>query len=73
MVALLEVSGLEAAYGATKVLHNISFTIAEGGITTMLGANGAGKTTTLRSLCSMVRTWGEIRFEGTRIDNRSTE
>jgi branched-chain amino acid transport system ATP-binding protein len=45
----------------------------EGTITTLLGANGAGKTTTLRALCGMVRTEGEIRFGGTRIDGRATE
>jgi branched-chain amino acid transport system ATP-binding protein len=38
-----------------------------------LGANGAGKTTALRAICQMVRTSGEIRFDGVRIDRRSTE
>ena len=33
---------------------------------TLLGANGAGKTTTLRALCGMVRTSGDIRFDGER-------
>ncbi len=73
MAVLLEVSGLQAAYGATKVLTDVNFAIEEGGITTMLGANGAGKTTTLRALCGMVRTWGEIRFLGQRIEGKSTE
>jgi branched-chain amino acid transport system ATP-binding protein len=45
----------------------------EGTITTLLGANGAGKTTTLRALCGMVRTEGEMRFAGQRIDGRATE
>jgi branched-chain amino acid transport system ATP-binding protein len=40
----------------------------------LLGANGAGKTTTLRAICNMgVRTSGEIRFGGKRIDGQSTE
>jgi len=39
----------------------------------LLGANGAGKTTTLRALCAMVRTEGEVRFAGARIDGRATE
>ncbi len=50
-----------------------SFGMEEGTITTLLGANGAGKTTTLRALCGMVRTQGEIRFAGQRIDGRATE
>src|SRR2546426_98535 len=61
-MALLEVEGLEAQYGWTKVLHGIRFAVEDGGITTILGANGAGKTTTLRAVCGMVRTAGEIRF-----------
>ena len=73
MAALLEVSNLHAAYGLTRVLHGISFSMQEGTITTLLGANGAGKTTTLRALCSMVKTQGEIRFAGQRIDGRATE
>ena len=71
--AFLEVSNLHAAYGVTRVLHGISFSMQEGTITTLLGANGAGKTTTLRALCAMVKTQGEIRFAGQRIDKRATE
>ena len=73
MAALLEVSNLHAAYGLTRVLHGISFAMADGSITTLLGANGAGKTTTLRALCQMVKTEGEIRFGSERLDRRATE
>ena len=72
-MALLEAVSLHASYGQTRVLHGISFSMEEGTITTLLGANGAGKTTTLRALCGMVRTQGEIRFSGERIDGRPTE
>ena len=72
-MALLEATGLHAQYGWTKVLHGIDFAVQEGGITTILGANGAGKTTTLRAVCGMVRTTGEIRFAGQRINGRATE
>jgi len=72
-MALLEVTQLHAAYGQTRVLHGISFAMEAGTITTLLGANGAGKTTTLRALCAMVKTRGEIRFAGERIDGRATE
>jgi len=73
MGVLLEVSKLHAAYGPTRVLHGISFSMEQGTITTLLGANGAGKTTTLRALCGMVKTQGEVRFEGARIDAKATE
>ena len=49
---LLEVKGLHASYGQTRVLHGIDFAIEKGSITALLGANGAGKTTTLRALCA---------------------
>jgi branched-chain amino acid transport system ATP-binding protein len=74
MSALLEVKQLTAAYGPTKVLHGIDFSIAPGSITTLLGANGAGKTTTLRALCQMmVQTSGEILIEGKPIQQMATE
>jgi branched-chain amino acid transport system ATP-binding protein len=71
--AILEVQGLEAFYGRTKALHGLSFSMAKGGITTILGANGAGKTTTLRSISRMVRTTGTIRFEGEALERKATE
>src|SRR6185312_3935654 len=67
------VKGLHASYGATRVLHGMDFAMDEGSITTLLGANGAGKTTTLRALCGMVKTSGEIRFAGKRVDGKATE
>jgi branched-chain amino acid transport system ATP-binding protein len=72
-LALLEVNGLHAAYGQTRVLHGIDFRMEAGGITALLGANGAGKTTTLRALCGMVKTEGEMRFAGESIARRRTE
>ena len=73
MGRILDVRGLHAQYGATRVLHGIDFCVEEGGITTILGANGAGKTTTLRAVCGMVKTQGEIVLAGTRIEARATE
>jgi branched-chain amino acid transport system ATP-binding protein len=72
-LALLEVKGLHASYGQTRVLHGIDFSMEKGSITALLGANGAGKTTTLRALCAMVKTQGEVHFGGQRIDGRATE
>jgi branched-chain amino acid transport system ATP-binding protein len=71
--ALLQVRGLHAQYGPTRVLHGIDFEVRQGGITTILGANGAGKTTTLRAVCGMVRTQGDILLGGERIDGKATE
>ena len=73
MSKLLEARELCAFYGPTQVLLGLGLEVADGGITTLLGANGAGKTTTLRALCGMVRTRGEIRFDGKSIGGRATE
>ena len=73
MGKLLEVSGLSAAYGATRVLHGINFSLDAGHITAILGANGAGKTTTLRALCQTVRTTGSIVFDGQQVVGKATE
>jgi branched-chain amino acid transport system ATP-binding protein len=70
---LLEVSGLNAFYGPTQVLHDVGFKLEKGRITAILGANGAGKTTTLRAICQMVRTTGNLSFEGQPFAGRSTE
>lgn len=70
---LLEVRGLHAQYGNTKVLHGLDFDVRNGGITTILGANGAGKTTTLRAVCGMLKTQGKVLLGGERIDGKATE
>jgi branched-chain amino acid transport system ATP-binding protein len=73
MGTLLDVRNLRAGYGASKVLHGLSFDLEEGGIAAILGANGAGKTTTLRALCNMIETSGEVTLAGERIDRLATE
>jgi branched-chain amino acid transport system ATP-binding protein len=73
MSNLLEVDRLTATYGATEVLHGVSFGLEPGRITAVLGANGAGKTTTLRAICQMVRTSGSLLFEGQQLAGRATE
>lgn len=67
MSHLLEVKGLEASYGPTKVLHGLDFSLERGGVTTILGANGAGKTTTLRAISGMVTRKGKIELDGTEL------
>ena len=70
---ILEAKGLHAAYGQVRVLHGIDFVVNTGGVTALLGANGAGKTTTLRAICGMVRSTGDLMYDGKRINNMATE
>jgi branched-chain amino acid transport system ATP-binding protein len=62
---MLEVEGLETAYGAVRALDGISFSVPAGSITAVLGANGAGKTSLLRTVSGVVRARaGSIRLDG---------
>ena len=62
---MLTVRHLEAHYGASQALHDISLEIHEGEVVTLLGRNGAGKTTTLRSIMGLMRKRkGSIRLRG---------
>ncbi|TMD62137.1 MAG: ABC transporter ATP-binding protein [Chloroflexi bacterium] len=68
-MALLEVRQLTAFHGDVQALWDVSFEVAEGSITTLLGSNGAGKTTTLRTISGILPPRdGEIRLGGERID-----
>ena len=60
---MLVVEGLVAGYGASTVLHGVSFSVGEGEVVALLGRNGAGKTTTLRAVMGLVRArGGRVRF-----------
>ena len=61
----LVVDDLSVNYGRIEAIRNVSFSVPQGGIATLIGANGAGKTTTLKTVSGLrtVRT-GRIVFEG---------
>ncbi len=62
---LLEVKGLCVNYGHIEAIRDISFGVAEGSITTLIGANGAGKSTTLKTLSGLRKVReGTVTFEG---------
>jgi len=70
MTALLQVEGLQTAYGASQVLFDITFSVQAGQTATLLGRNGMGKTTTVRSILGLTRAQsGTVRFRGERIEH----
>ena len=65
MAALLQVEGVELAYGDVAACRDISFDMGEGEIVTLIGANSAGKSTTLRGVAgAMLPRRGRILFRG---------
>jgi branched-chain amino acid transport system ATP-binding protein len=76
MSALLEIRNVETYYDLIYALRGVSLSVAEGGITTILGNNGAGKSTILKTVMGLIEDQpdkGQIRFAGKRIDGRDTE
>jgi branched-chain amino acid transport system ATP-binding protein len=62
---MLEISKLNAWYGASHVLQDVGIEIARGEIVCLIGRNGAGKTTTLKSIMGLMdRTRGSVIFKG---------
>ncbi|MDE0121915.1 MAG: ABC transporter ATP-binding protein [bacterium] len=67
---MLEINALNVAYGRVQVLFDVSISVPEGELVTVIGANGAGKTTLLLTVSGVLRPQsGEISFEGERIDS----
>ena len=74
MGVLLEVNHLQAGYGSSQVLFDVSFAIADGGAATLLGRNGMGKTTSIRAVLGLTPVLGgTVRFCGERVDGWSAD
>jgi branched-chain amino acid transport system ATP-binding protein len=70
---MLHLTHVSAGYGAVAVLHEMSFTVAEGQAVAILGANGAGKTTLLKTICGLIRpSEGTIAFDGAPLTRLAT-
>ena len=66
---MLEVRDLRVSYGKIEAVKEISFSVEEGQVVTLIGTNGAGKTTTLRTISGLLRpSGGSIHFQGKPID-----
>ena len=65
---MLELDRISVFYGDVQVIFDLTLTVGEGEIVTLIGSNGAGKTTTVNTVSGIVRpASGDIRFEGASI------
>ncbi len=73
-MAMLELQDVDTYYGPSQVLRNVSLSVNQGEIVTLLGANAAGKTTTMKTIFGIVKPRsGTITFDGERISGLPTD
>ena len=71
---MLRVESLQAAYGSSQVLFDVSFEVAEGEFATLLGRNGMGKTTTIKTIMGLVPArGGRVFFDGRDVTGKAPE
>ena len=63
-MAMLDVKDLNVYYGKIHAIKNISLTVEEGELVSLIGANGAGKTSLLTAIMGQIPSTGQISFEG---------
>ena len=62
---MLRLTGVQAYYGESHILHGVDLTVRRGEVVTLLGRNGAGRTTTIKSILGLVgRRTGSIMING---------
>jgi branched-chain amino acid transport system ATP-binding protein len=71
---VLEIRGLNAGYGEVQILRDVSFSVSEGEIVTLVGSNGAGKSTLLNTICGIIYPWsGSVQLDGADITGLNSE
>ena len=68
MKEILKVTGLNVNYGAIHAIHDVSLTVNEGEVVSLIGANGAGKTTILHTITGLTKAAsGSVLLNGTEL------
>ena len=71
---MLEVRNLNAYYGESHVLRDVSVSVKQGEVVVMLGPNGHGKSTLLKSVCGLVdKITGRVKYKDEPITGMATE
>ncbi|MFR5163411.1 MAG: ABC transporter ATP-binding protein [Clostridium sp.] len=69
---MLDVKDLNVYYGKIHAIKNISLTVEEGELVSLIGANGAGKTSLLTAIMGQIPSTGQISFEGQAVHGNGT-
>lgn len=70
---MLELKGVNSFYGRAHILRDLSFSVGEGEVVSLLGRNGAGKTTTVKSIMQLVKpASGSVRFNTLELTDMPT-
>ena len=71
---MLEIRGLDVAYGESQVLWDVSLDVPAGTVVCLMGRNGVGKTTLLKSIMGLLpMRAGRVAFDGTDLGGRRPE
>ncbi len=70
---LLDIKNITVNYGKSMAIQNVSVSVGEGTVVSIIGANGAGKSTILRAVAGLVPlSSGAIYFQGRKISSKET-
>ncbi|MGY5778468.1 ABC transporter ATP-binding protein [Rhizobium sp. LEGMi135b] len=69
----IRVENLVVERGGKRVIHDVSFSVAAGKITTLLGANGAGKSSTVMAMAGVLPRGGSVRLGGAALEGFSPD
>ena len=64
---MLQLSGLNAFYGKSHILHGVDMRVGEGEIVSLLGRNGSGRSTTVKTIMGLVTGVGSVKFRDQEI------
>jgi branched-chain amino acid transport system ATP-binding protein len=73
MTALLEIKDLHVAYGKVEAVRGVGLTMQAGQIVTVIGPNGAGKTTLLAAAAGLLRSRGQVIYDGIDVERLDVE
>ena len=71
---MLELKNINAYYGESHILRNVSFSVESGEVACLMGRNGVGKTTTLKVITGLLAARsGQMVFDGSDVTKLSTD